>query len=171
MSTNSSFPLLIQELSRRWKAPIGQFSFWVYLIVSVIGVGAIGIWVEVSRAFDASKFDSNGLITAIHTYFPAIAAGSALQLMLDANKEEHKFLRSFCVASSAIVILLTIPFYRGSNNLTLLWFCGSCGILYSLWLWWITNGCSGSFQDIDPKDSLGANPNADLPGDAGGFNI
>ncbi|HQV12513.1 MAG TPA: hypothetical protein PKW52_14310 [Nitrospira sp.] len=171
MRTNSSFPLLLQELGRRWKAPVGQVSFWVYLAVSVLGVGAIGIWVEVSRAVDASKFDANGLVTAIYTYFPAIAAGSALQLMMDASKEEHKFLRSFCVASSAIVVLLTLPFFRGSNNMILLWLCGVIGILYSLWLWWITNGCSGSFQDIDPNDSLGSSPHADLTGDTGGFNL
>lgn len=169
MGTNSSFPPLLQELGRRWKAPVGQVSFWVYLTVSVIGVGAIGIWVEVSRAFDASKFDASGLITAIYTYFPAIAAGSALQLMMDASKEEHKVLRSFCMASAALVILLTLPFFRGSSNLILLWFCGGFGIIYSLWLWWITNGCSGSFHDIDPKDSLGASTNADLSGDTGGF--
>ncbi len=171
MSTNSSFPPLIQELGRRWKAPIGQVSFWVYLTVAVIGVGAIGIWVEVSRAVDASKFDAKGLITAIYTYFPAIAAGSALQLMMDASKEEHKFLRSFCVGSTAIVILFTLPFFRGSSNLTLLWFCGVCGVIYSLWLWWITNGCSESFLDIDPTDSLGASPDADLSGDTGGYNL
>lgn len=150
---------------------MGQVSFWVYLTVSVIGVGAIGIWVEVLRALDASKFEASGLITAIYTYFPAIAAGSALQLMMDASKDEHKFLRSFCVASAAIVILLALPFFRGSNNLCLLWFCGVCGIIYSLWLWWITNGCSESFHDIDPTDSLGASTNANLSGDTGGFNL
>lgn len=166
---HSSFSLLLNELSSRSKAPVGQFSFWVYLWVAVIGVGAIGVWVELSRALDAKEFDPNGIITAIYTYFPAIAAGSALQLLMDASKEEHKFLRSFCILSAAIIIVLLLPFFRGSSNLNLLWTFGAIGVTYSLWLWWITNGNSGSFHDVHPDDTLGGDPKESLAGDTGGF--
>lgn len=163
----SSIPLLRAELRRRLLTPIGQVSFLTYFIVAIIGFGALGIWVEVGRAMQAKQFEPDGLLTAIHTYFPAIAAGAALQMQMDARKEHLQYLRSFCVLSGFGVLLFAIPFMNGSK--TFVW--GAIGIGASLLLWWVANGVNPNFLDIDPEDSLGASPDADLSGDTGGFNL
>lgn len=159
----SSIPILCGELKRRLRTPIGQVSFWTYFIVAIAGFGALGVWVEVVRASPAP----DGLLTAIYTYFPAIAAGSALQMQMDAKKEHQQYLRSFCVLSGFFIFLFMIPFMNGSKSF--IW--GGVGIVASLLLWWVANGVNPSFLDIDPKDSLGASPDAELSGDTGGFNL
>jgi len=163
----SSIPLLGRELKRRFWTPIGQVSFLTYFIVAIVGFGALGIWVEMARATAAKEFEPDGLLTAIYTYFPAIAAGAALQMQMDARKEHQQYLRSFCVLSWFVIFLFALPFMNGSKT----FFWGIVGIVASLLLWWVANGINPSFLDIDPKDSLGASPDGDLSGDTGGFNL
>lgn len=163
----SSIPLLGAELKRRFLTPIGQVSFLTYFIVAIVGFGALGIWVEVARAAASTQFEPDGLLTAIYTYFPAIAAGAALQMQMDARKEHLQYLRSFCVLSWFLIFLFAIPFMNGSKA----FFWGIVGVVASLLLWWVANGVNSSFLDIDPEDSLGASPDADLSGNTDGFNL
>ena len=165
----SSFPLLFAELGNRWKAPQGQVSFWVYLILAIILAGAIGVWVEVYRAFNAEKFDAAGIITAIYTYFPAIAAGSAIQLIMELDKEDEKHIRSFSLFCGALVLLLTLPFFSGTKSAGWLWSCGIAGAILSIWLWWIANAYSKAVQDFDPENPLGGNTKKKLHGDLQDF--
>ena len=165
----SSFPLLFEELGNRWKAPQGHVSFWVYLILAIILAGAIGIWVEVYRAFNIDKFDATGIITAIYTYFPAIAAGSSIQLIMELDREDEKHLRSFSLFCGALILLLTLPFFSGSKSIAWLWSCGIAGALLSIWLWWIANAYSKAFQDFDPENPLGGNTKKKLHGNLQDF--
>lgn len=162
--------LLQDELSKRWNTPLGHISFLTFLIVAIVGLGALGIWVEIIRAFSVSKYETDNILTAIYTYFPAIAAGSVLQMLMDAKSEKQQFLRSFCVLSGFVVAVLTVPYINGLKSCWAYLF-GIIGIFSSVWLWWIANGCNPSFLDIDPNDSLGANPKSNPAGSTSGFTI
>ncbi len=170
-STTSSFPLLRAELSKRWNTPIGHISFLTYLLVAIVGAGAVGIWVEIIRAYLSEKHETENILTAIYTYFPAIAASAALQMLMDAKKEHQQYLRSFCILCIFIVGVLTVPYITGLTKTFWAYVFGLIGILASLWLRWIANGCNPSFLDIDPNDSLGANPKSDPAGNTGGFTV
>ncbi|WP_139791112.1 hypothetical protein [Chromobacterium violaceum] len=166
----SSIPFVIEELKRRFYTPIGQMTFWTFFLVAVIGIGALGLWVECYKAWPFWENKTDGILTAIYTYFPAIAGGSALQMLMDNRKETQQHMRSFCVLSGAVIFLLTLPFMSGVSPIWgFIW--GLFGIIASLLLWWVANGVNPSFLDIDPSDSLGANPSTPPAGDAGGFNL
>lgn len=160
--------LLKAELSKRWNTPFIHISFFTVLAVSILGIGALGVWVELIRGVSSSKYDWSNFLTAIYTYFPSIAAGSVLQMVMDAKSEKQQFLRSFCILCGFIVAVLTVPYINGLKSCWA-YFFGFIGILSSVWLWWIANGCNPSFQDINPNDSLGPDPKSDPAGDTGGY--
>lgn len=97
--TNSFDPLKAFLLDRLL-TPLGHFSFWTYFILAIIGLGAVGVWVEVVRWKLAPEPETSGIITAIDTYFPAVAAGATLQLVM-ASRE--KYVRSFSILMASII--------------------------------------------------------------------
>ena len=165
----NSFAPLREFISERWNTPFGHVSFWVYFLVAIVGAGAVGIWVECVRWLLPSKNESDGVLTALYTYFPAIAAGSALQMLMDAQKSSEKHIRSFSIFCSAVTALLIFPHAFGLINISFAFLLGIFGSAFSLWLWWIANGSNPSFLDIDPSDSLGPDPKSDPAGNTGGF--
>ena len=77
----NSFIQLGREISERFWAPFGQVSFWVALVFGVILFGALGIWVELYKELNHSSGHYENLRTAIHTFFPALAFTSTMQLI------------------------------------------------------------------------------------------
>jgi hypothetical protein len=168
-SFSNSFIPLKEFVVERWKTPFGHVSFWVYLTVAIVGAGGVGIWVECVRWLLSSKNESDGVLTAIYTYFPAIAAGSALQMLLDAQKPSEKHIRSFSIFCTALAGVFVLPYALGLIKTFPAFIFGMVGSAFSLWLWWIANGSNPSFLDIDPNDSLGSDPKSDPAGDTGGY--
>ena len=75
----NSFSLLKRFLAERLSSPIGHFSFWAYLALAVVGFSGLGVWVEVFRLWRGTG-DTHAVLTALYTYFPAVAVSAALQL-------------------------------------------------------------------------------------------
>ena len=168
---NGSFSLLFPELSRRWKTPLKHVSFWTYLLVAILGIGAVGFWVETVRFALAEKSEIDSILTALYTYFPAIAAGAGLQLFMDSKREEMQYMRSFSILSIFIVGIFTVPYSTGIAKSLWAAIWGGVGVVVSIWLWWMANGCNPSFLDIDPEDSLGGDPKSEPAGNTDGFQV
>lgn len=167
-SLKNSFELLGDFLSERWRTPIGHVSFWTYLLIAIVGAGAVGVWVEIVRWMLSPKNEASGILTAIYTYFPAIAAGAALQLQMDA---QDKPIRSFSIFCTALAGVLVLPHSLGLVESSGAFVIGLFGTGFAIWLWWIANGCNPSFLDSNPTDSLGDNPSAAPAGNTGGFTV
>lgn len=158
----NSFVLLWNYLCEQFRAPMGHFSYWVYFIVAVLGAGGLGIWVELYKLKTASNVP--GVITAIYTYFLAVAAGAAFQIGFEENS--RKYVRSFAFLS--VVVIMAPAFLQAAgimkSELTSL-VVGALWCLAALALWWIANGKNVSLHDaFDPNDALGATPAAQAAG-------
>lgn len=168
-SSRNSFGLLWAYLRGQFEAPVGSVSFWVYLVVAILGLGALGIYVELYK-FSNVSCNSESLLTAIYTYFPAVTAGAWLQMTLDANGK--KYIVSFAAITMFILILLAflhaVNLYRTPFLSFVVGIVGICG---STLFWWTANGGNQSFQDFDPTDSLGGRTESEPQGDASGFKV
>ena len=165
----NSFVMLWVYVRGQFQAPIRHFTFWVYLFLAILGLGALGIYVELYRLLN-SPSNWGGLLTAIYTYIPAIAAGAWLQMTLD--ESDRKYVRSFAAIAWALLVL---PAFLHALNVygepkVSLGF-GILGIIGSTALWWIANGGNQSFQDFDPKDSLGGTAETEPQGDASEYKV
>lgn len=166
-STNSFAPLKAFLLTRL-ETPLGHFSFWTYFILAIIGLGAVGVWVEVVRWKLAPEPETSGILTAIYTYFPAVAAGATLQLVM-ASRE--KYVRSFSILMASIIGAVALPHSVGLVREIGAFSWGFFGTVLALVLWWVANGTNQDFLDSTPEDSLGGNLADEPKGDTGGFNV
>lgn len=160
----------MDEIKGRSLKPFDHPSFIVYFLVAILGLGGLGVWVELYRwIYDPSCHPSlSGIRTAVNTFYPALAGAAALQLVWS---EQAKQLRS-------VAILLFVAFIA-----TALWLApaiitdlsatiaGSIASLAALWCWWIANANTPDFQDTNPDAAVGGGDPATkpLPGGLNGF--
>lgn len=160
-----SIRLLRAYLRDRFKTPYGHVTFWFYFVMAIIVFGGLGIWVEIAKSL-SPEGDIKGLITAIYTYFPAVAAAAAFQIDLEEGKKNY--LRAF--ALTALVVVFAPAFLHAAGVISdhvLSLFVGIFFTFLALALWWVANGRNLNFHDdIDPDDSLGLDPAAEVSGGA-----
>lgn len=158
-----SIQLLWVYIISQFKTPCGHVTFWFYFVIAIIFLGGLGIWVEVLKALPKSTI-TDGLITSIFTYFPAVAAAAAIQIDLEQGKKNY--VRSFALASLFIIFVPAIFQATGLiANRSWSLVIGALFTLAALSLWWLANGKNLSLHDdFDPRDSLGADPGAAASG-------
>lgn len=161
----NSWVLLGKELLRRSLFPLPHISFFFYFLVAVVGLGGIGIWIELEAlSRNMEKPPSLGsLRTALISFFPALAGTSCMQLIW--SDESRKYLKSFSTAMMIGAAMAAIMTARSTvSDSTALW-VASIACLVALWIWWIANAFQKEF--LDPPDAaVGGDPGAGtLPGD------
>lgn len=160
-----SIRLLRAYLQDQFKSPCGHVTFWFYFVMAIIGFGGLGIWVEIVKTFQPER-GVDGLITAIYTYFPAVAAAAAFQIDLEEGKKNY--VRAF--ALTALIVIFAPAFLHAAGVIANHFWSLAIGVLFTLMalaLWWVANGRNLSFHDdIDPDDSLGLDPSAAISGGA-----
>ncbi len=153
-SVPNQFPELWRDIRRRFRRPVGSPSFWMFLIVGVIGFGGIAIWIEVLkfRFHLLGTTNADGLRTAINTYFPAIGCGAGLQIVT--WEKDKPNLRACGMAvwsfmSGACVVLLLLqanhPYWSGT--------IGTVCSVFALAMWWLANGDEDAFQETPPSNA------------------
>ncbi|MGK5007208.1 hypothetical protein [Janthinobacterium sp. LB2P70] len=165
---NNSFRPLATYLRTQLATPLGQFSFWTYLLIAVWGIGGLGIWVELIKHARGAG-NSEGILTAIYTYFPAVAVGSSMQLIIKEDEKRH--VRSFAsLIGSALILIAVLQGLELTGEYPYVW--GVIGILIATFLWWVANGGDENLHDnINPADSLGDNPHKPPAGSSNGFAV
>jgi hypothetical protein len=169
--SGSSFGLLFSDLRNRLITPVGQVTFWVYLLIGIVVCGGAPIWVELFRLQVGANLDAENLRTAVNCYFPAIGGAAAAQLMFAAESRQ-KYLTSFsCLAAFFFFIFSILTLSLEKKPVTCLaWIVGIVACLLATLMWWIANGLDRTFQDvIDPDAPVGGAPEAPLSGNTTGF--
>ncbi|MDP1735392.1 MAG: hypothetical protein Q8L44_13620 [Sulfuritalea sp.] len=162
-----SFRLLWAFIYSQLKTPLPHFSFWAYLLVAVLGAGALGFWVELVR-FWRGDSDTAAVLTAVYTFFPALAAGATLQMSLD--ERDKKYVISFAHLAGAIVFITTLPRTLNFSGMAVSIVLGVVGTLLATLLWWIANGGNSSFQDFTPTAAVGGDTSSTPEGDISQYN-
>jgi len=154
------FHELGQYLKSQFIAPIGHPTFWLYLIIAVIGAGGLGIWVAIYQR------DVQDIVAALFTYFPAIAMASGFELIL--KDDQRKFVRSTAFATAVTLILIAVlvaSLPRGSLSFAL----GIIGYIISLAFWWVANADNVVLHDTPAPSvaSIGGKIDQPIRGDLG----
>lgn len=143
--TRNHWPDLYHFLRRRATNPWNHPSFLFYFVVAVVGFGGVGVWRTLLVDSSATALSSNLL-----TYFPAVAAASAFDIVL--NRDEPKFCRSLAVVVGALLLLACILMHVWGYT------CRSSvlGVVATLvaWaLWWVSNAENKNLQDTPPPEA------------------
>lgn len=168
----NSFPLLWEELVQRFMAPVGQVSFWVFLILGILIFSACGVWIELGKYFLSACKSLDGVQTAIFTFIPAIACTATMQIIYSNNNK--KYLMSFGYAVGIVLLLGAIGLLILSEHLPPA-FSMSMGVLLSIisiLTWWVANGLDLTLYDNVAQDvTTGGDPGKPLAGSVVGFKI
>jgi len=164
-------------LKERLKKPCKHPTFVMYFLTIVVLVGGFGVYEPLVSCFvfgaTPTKDLPHAVVSASYTYFVAIAATAAVDLILSYYRK--KFLLMFFLASSFAVIVLAIFSAAATYNRvipvsaaipTLL------GMILALFLWWIGNADNMHLLDsqVEPAAAIGADSRKEPTGDLTGFN-
>lgn len=172
---------LRRDFRERTSKPLRHPSFIAFFLLAVVGLGALGFWLELYVLLLPS--DANCLVeplcvpersslealrTALITYFPAVAGTSAMQLMWSGSTKHFRSAAVLLLFASLVVALLIFP-----SQVTDGWAIGWGGLMSiaALWLWWIANANQPELlDDVNPNDPVGGDdPTVELSGDPTGW--
>ncbi|MDG7001768.1 MAG: hypothetical protein JRN15_21950 [Nitrososphaerota archaeon] len=143
----SSIEALQDFLKTRLTAPWGHFTFLAFFIIGIIGVGGFGLWKEFYTAFHLDKWSAIPFISALQTYFPAIAVASTFELV---TAEKHpKYVRSFAFVMTLLIFALAFLTAMPISVAIALSF-GILGAIVAIALWVIGNAENAAYQDPPP---------------------
>lgn len=164
---------IADEFKDRTTKPAKHPSFVLFFIFAVLGLGALGIWLELYSyiypepgAYPSQETDA--LRTALLTFFPAVAGTAAMQLMW-AETTKHFRSFAFAIMGAFLVVALAISPARITNASALV--VSVVASVASLWVWWIANAKQADLLDkINTAAPTGGDDvNRDLPGSLEGY--
>ena len=136
-------------IGSRLKTPIGQWSFWIVLILGIIVIGYLAVWIEVSHVnhFEPTKErrapDLEPLRLAYATAMLAVAAPCVAQLVLAMNKMAGLVALVIAFAVAALAYRVS----ASASDLSTVHIYGVPGLLIAVLSWWLANGEDELFQD------------------------
>lgn len=164
---------IADELKERTSKPAKHPSFVLFFIFAVLGLGALGIWLELYSYLYPEpgaypRQETDALRTALLTFFPAVAGTAAMQLMWAASTKHFRSV-AFAILGSFLVAALIISPARITNASAL--FVGVMASVASLWVWWIANAKQAELLDkINTSAPTGGDDvNRELPGSLEGY--
>lgn len=178
MSSNNStgahggdWRYLKREIGRRTTQPFSHAPFVFYVLLAIIGLGCLGIWVELLKVATSSvHLNYDGVLTALATFFPALIGSSSLQLILSSTGNRDKVLVSF--GFSVIIIAFAAAVLISLLNPLLPNFTFWASVIFAViavWLWWFTNGDDPTYKSAPIDAPSGGNTGRQLKGDTSGF--
>jgi hypothetical protein len=162
---------LWREIKRRTFQPFSSIPFLIYVVVAIVGLGCLGIWVELIKlALQTPGGSQSAVLTALCTFFPALIGSTAFQLILGATGKSDKIFVSIgylvLILGLGGVILITL--FNWLHPVKTFW----AAVLFSasaVWLWWITNGDDPTYKSTSVDAASGGDPNRTLKGNTRGF--
>jgi hypothetical protein len=149
----------------------------MYFVGIIIIVGGFGLLEPVVSSVMLGKWpevELSRLISACYTYFVAIAATAAVDLILSLH--QRNFLLMFFLLCCLAVVLCAffaaiLTTLRGNASAAA--FPSVLGYLLALFLWWVGNANNANLLDtpVRPDTTTGGDAQAEPAGDLSGFNI
>lgn len=162
-----------REIWRRTWNPFRNVPFVFYVVLAILGLGCLGIWVELVKTQVSSTPSSyDGVLTAIATFYPALIGSASLQLILTSTGKSDKVLVSFallaCFASFFSVVLISV-----FHQLYPVWcfWAASYFAAFAVWFWWFTNGDDVTYQNAAIDAAAGGDTSKALKGDLDDFKV
>ncbi|QJW78702.1 hypothetical protein [Burkholderia glumae] len=158
---------LKHELALRAIEPLESPTFVFFFLAIVVGVGGIGIWVELFKLTrpQGTPGPLDGLITSLIAFFFALVGTSCTQLIIE--ESESKALRAlaqFVLFLAFVGAALATAGVGSSQAAILPWTLAS---IVALIVWWLANAKSPGLRD--PDAPTGGAVTKTLPGDLSNY--
>lgn len=163
-----------RELKERSRKPLKHPTFVMYFGGIIILLGGLGLLDPVFNSVmlgNWPEIEWGRLISACYTYFIAIAATAAVDLILSLNQRKY-LLMFFLLGCLAVVLLAFIAFILGTfrGNVTAAAFPSMLGYSLALYLWWVGNADNPNLlEPVKPDAPTGGDALAKPAGDLSGF--
>ena len=158
---------LKHELAQRAVEPFESPTFVFFFLAIVIGVGGIGIWVELFKLTrpQGTPDPLDGFVTSLIAFFFALVGTSCTQLIIE--ESESKALRALAqfvlILAFVGAVLATVGVGSGQAGV-LPWTFASIAALV---VWWLANAKSPGLRD--PDAPTGGAVTKKLPGNLSGY--
>jgi len=179
------------EVVERLLTPLLHPTFIWYLLGGVVLLGSVPVAIEWFRfQIDLQHYNEVlgrkppvlptrpsrlSILTALHTFYPALAWSSAMQINFADSDHVRKSLRSFAFVIATVALLLSIlmtaarTLFSEASSFQV----GFLGVALAIFLWWMANAREQTFRDPDPGSTPQGGPlntpTSDLAGDVKGF--
>jgi Na+/melibiose symporter-like transporter len=142
---------LKEELIDRLRKPTRHPTFVMYFLVIIVVIGGFGICETLVRHYlmnllPEEEFEK-ALLSAFYTYFTAIAATAAVDVIL--SSQNPKFLLMFFLLISVVVFVLAL-FALLTSSFSVALILVLFGYVLALFLWWIGNAENRNLSDTQP---------------------
>jgi hypothetical protein len=165
-----------ETLKERARTPCKHPTFVMYFVGIIIILGGLGL-LEAVVSFvifgKGQEIEWVRLISACYTYFLAIAATAAVDLILSLN--QRKFLLMFFLLCCLAVVLCAIfaaIFGAFLGNAKAAAFPSVLGYVLALFLWWVGNATNPNLlEPVSPSAPTGGDAQANPAGNLSGFTV
>ncbi len=140
-----------------------------YVIIGILIFGALGIWIEVYQFLTSTTPDASRIIVAMITFFLALVGTSAVQLAYDALDDSNKIMLALALLLLVAFSIFAILLCRAGTS-TLMFVLNVACSLSAVWVWWIANAKTGTFN-VRPDAPTGGDISRELPGTFDGFTV
>ncbi len=167
--TPNDFPLLGRELRRRSMALFRNPRLFIGLLMN-IAFGGWAIWLELlTIRLRIAKHDVESLLSAIVTFFPAIAGTTFVQAYCEDREENNLMGIPLVVLLVSLAPAVYFAFEEpgiGGLPLRLIEMAILCIVV--MWFWLIVNADAAMYRGA-PDAATGGNPRNSLAGDLDGL--
>ena len=168
---HGEFSYVGKELCRRTAEIWKRFPLFVFVLVAIVGLGGLGIWVELVKALlSESPEESDGLFTAVATFYPALAGSASCQLILNATGMLNRIITALGIL--VLFIFLAAAVLVGIFHSQYPFACLISAIIlvvFSIWIWIISNADNPIFHPVRIDAASGGSPSRNPKGDLSGF--
>jgi hypothetical protein len=151
------------------KQPLAHPSFVLYFLVITLGVGGIGVWLEVYKAYLNPTFEALILVPrSLSTYLLAVLATASADLILSTEQTKRSMrmlaLSSLLAGTALALIGLNISFLRWAYG------CAILGTILALLLWLLANSDNSKlFEPSPPVDAATGGDPENIQGNLNGI--
>lgn len=139
------------ELWKRTLDPAGHPSFVFFFLVAIVGIGPVGVWIELFNWYSTSPpTNAEALRTAFVSFVPAFLAATCMQLIWAEGK--NRSLRAFATFIFFISAIGSAFCNSKSLEIPQVIKLGAGLSALAMWTWWIANAKQKEFMD-DPSSS------------------
>ena len=158
---------------RPWKHP----TFVMYFFLIIVFVGGFGLLVPIVSCYAVGSLKEAELhktmVIAAYTYFIAIAATAAVDLIL--SYRHRKYLLMFFAFVSVVVFFCAVlaAIHSARGNLLCATVPAVIGYVLSLFLWWVGNADNANLLDepLQPTAPTGGDAKRSLSGTVNGYEV
>ena len=162
------------QLNERLQEPCKHPTFILYFFGIIVVIGGFGLLEPMFTYFVFGKMTAEefpkALVSAAYTYFIAIAATAAVDLIL--ADRQRKYLLMFMVVASLLVFLCAVfsaAFSTINGKPTYAVVPVVLGYLGSLTLWWVGNAKNAHLLDTPPSQNAATGGDSPATGDISEF--